>query len=377
MPGHPGTTFRNRRTVARNLVLACVLVLPAAAAPAEQNNPGPAGFADIVEAVKPSVIGVRANVATGENAQPGSESPFDQFFRGRGRERGGREHPGERNILTRQGSGFFISADGYAVTNTHVVEGSDTAEVRTDDGKVHAAKVVGTDPVSDLALIKVDGGDGFAYATLADQVPRVGDWLLAIGNPFGLGGSVTAGIVSARGRDIGVSSYDDLIQIDASVNQGDSGGPSFGLDGKVIGINTMVVAPGGASTGIAFAIPADTVKVVISQLKEKGSVTRGWIGVQIQPITPDVAESLGLENVKGALVTEPQADGPAAKAGIASGDVIASLDNVPIKDAHDLAKKVGAMAPGATVNLDVLRKGEKRTVSLVLGELPVKREGRP
>src|SRR5262249_14790524 len=187
-----------------------------------------------------------------------------------------------------------ISPDGYAVTNNHVVERATTVEVVTDDGKVHTAKVIGTDPRTDLALIKVEG-DNFPFVKLADKPPRIGDWVLAVGNPFGLGGTVTAGIVSARGRDIGAGPYDDFLQIDAPVNKGNSGGPTFNVDGEVIGVNTAIFSPSGGSIGIAFAIPSDTVKSVIAQLKDKGAVVRGWIGVQIQPVTPEIADSLGLK----------------------------------------------------------------------------------
>ena len=234
--------------------------------------------------------------------------------------------PNGHEIITGQGSGFFISSDGYAVTNNHVVQNAENVQVTTDDGKTYKAKVIGTDPRTDLALIKIDGKD-FPYVKLSDTTPRVGDWVLAVGNPFGLGGTVTAGIVSARGRDIGAGPYDDFIQIDAPVNKGNSGGPTFDVDGNVIGVNTAIFSPSGGSVGIAFAIPADTVKSVIAQLRDKGSVTRGWIGVQIQSVTPDIADSMGLKQATGALVSEPQKDSPAAKAGIASGDVITSVND--------------------------------------------------
>src|SRR5450432_3094768 len=296
----------------------------------------PVGFADIVERVKPSVISVKVNIAqkvakddSDEDTpfQPGS--PMERFFRRFGGQdglppglRGGRG----RGNVTGQGSGFFISADGFAVTNNHVVDGADKVEVTTDDGKTYTAKVIGTDARTDVALIKVEGGSNFPFAKLSDGKPRIGDWVLAVGNPFGLGGTVTAGIVSASGRDIGNGPYDDFIQIDAPVNKGNSGGPAFNTEGEVMGVNTAIYSPSGGSVGIAFSIPASTVKNVIAQLKDKGSVSRGWIGVQIQPVTADIADSLGLKKAEGALVAEPQANGPAAKAGIESGDVITAVN---------------------------------------------------
>jgi serine protease Do len=256
-----------------------------------------------------------------------------------------------------------------------VVDKAESVQVTTDDGKTHTAKVIGTDPRTDLALIKVDGNN-FPYVKLAEAAPRIGDWVLAVGNPFGLGGTVTAGIVSARGRDIGAGPYDDFLQIDAPVNKGNSGGPTFNTEGSVIGVNTAIFSPSGGSVGIAFAIPAETVKSVVAQLKDKGSVTRGWIGVQIQPVTPEIAEGLGMKKPGGALVAEPQKDGPAAKAGIQSGDVITAVNDNPVADARDLARKIGGLAPGATVKLGVVRSGAEKSLSLTLGELPNQREAR-
>jgi len=250
-----------------------------------------------------------------------------------------------------------------------VVDKAESVQVTTDDGKIHKAKVIGTDPRTDLALIKVEGGS-FPYVKLSDQTPRIGDWVLAVGNPFGLGGTVTAGIVSARGRDIGASAYDDFIQIDAPVNKGNSGGPTFDTEGNVIGVNTAIFSPSGGSVGIAFAIPSDTVKSVISQLRDHGSVTRGWIGVQIQPVTAEIADSLGLKSTGGALVAQPQDNSPAVKAGIEAGDVITAVNGEEVKDARDLAKKIGTLAPHASVKLSVLHKGEEKTVTITLAEMP-------
>src|SRR5436190_6567366 len=347
----------------------------------------PIGFADIVERVKPSVISVKVNIAEkvankddGANKdedspfQPGS--PMERFFRRFGGPDGlppgmrGGPRGGGRGQVTGQGSGFFISADGFAVTNNHVVDGADKVEVTTDDGKTYSAKVIGSDPRTDLALIKVAGRTDFPFAKLSDTKPRIGDWVLAVGNPFGLGGTVTAGIVSASGRDIGNGPYDDFIQIDAPVNKGNSGGPAFDVSGEVMGVNTAIYSPSGGSVGIAFSIPASTVKNVIAQLKDKGSVSRGWIGVQIQPVTSDIADSLGMKKAEGALVAEPQANGPAAKAGIESGDVITAVNGEAVKDAKELARTIGGLAPGNAVKLNVLHKGQDKIINLTLGQLP-------
>jgi len=355
------------------------------AARAAETAARPVGFADIVAKVKPSVISVRVKTDVGPQElgegmpfPPGS--PFDRFFRRFGipeeGDPGSSPEPRRHNFTLGQGSGFFISADGYAVTNNHVVDKAESVTVTTDDGKTFTAKVIGTDSRSDLALIKVEGGSGFPYVKLSDTTPRIGDWVLAVGNPFGLGGTVTAGIVSARGRDIGAGPYDDFLQIDAPVNKGNSGGPAFDVDGDVIGVNTAIFSPSGGSVGIAFAIPADTVKTVIAQLKDKGTVTRGWIGVQIQPVTPEIAESLGMKTAEGALVAEPQPGGPAVKAGIESGDVITAVNGQTVRDARDLAKKIGSMAPGTSVSIDVLHKSQERTLSMTLGELPKEKEAK-
>jgi serine protease Do len=340
----------------------------------------------VVEQVKPAVISVRIEMngerrnpvvgeLEGRNIPPGLREFFRQF--------GMPEGPGMPNVPGRrgggrtmgQGSGFFISADGYAVTNNHVVDKADVVNVITDDNKTHKAKVVGVDPRTDLALIKVEGGN-FPYVKLSDNPPRIGDWVLAVGNPFGLGGTVTAGIVSARGRDIGASAYDDFIQIDAPVNRGNSGGPTFDVNGNVIGVNTAIFSPSGGNVGIAFAIPSDTVKSVVAQLKEHGSVTRGWIGVQIQPVTPEIADSLGLKKVEGALVAQPQDNGPAKKAGVEAGDVITAVNGEPVKDARDLAKKIGAKMPNEAVQLTVIRGGSEKSFKLTLGELPNQQQAR-
>ncbi len=357
------------------------LTSPAHAAEAARNT---TGFADLVAKVKPAVISVRVKIdGDGDNTAVSdrdggmnsdqSDSPFNQFSKQFGF-RGQNGMPQRHQMITGEGSGFFISPDGYAVTNNHVVDHAQSVQVTTDDGTVYTAKVIGTDKKTDLALIKVEGKKDFTYVTFADTPPRVGDWVVAVGNPFGLGGTVTAGIVSARGRDIGAGPYDDYVQIDAPINKGNSGGPAFDLNGNVIGVNTAIFSPSGGSVGIGFDIPAATAKMVVAQLKDKGYITRGWLGVQVQPVTADIADSLGMKQAKGAMVDNPQDGSPAAKAGIEAGDVITAVNGTDVKDARDLARNISMMAPGASVKLDVLHKGEAKTVTVALGEMPNDRQ---
>lgn len=331
---------------------------------------GPGNFTDLAEKVAPAVIAVSAKTGAtlgafpNQRRGPRNESPApDTREQGQGQGQ-------DRVELVSMGSGFFISPDGYAVTNSHVVEDSEMAEIRTSDNKPYSAKVIGKDSLSDLALIKVEGRSDFAYVKLADQPPRVGDWVLAVGNSFGLGGSVTAGIVSARERNLETGSSEDFLQIDAPINNGASGGPSFNTQGEVVGVNSMILSPGGGSAGVAFAIPADTVEAVIPQQKDKGAVMRGWIGAEVQSVTPDIAENLAMDNPHGAIVVSVQSNGPAAKAGLRSGDVISSVGNEPIRSAHELTKKIHVMAPGSSAQFTVLQQGKESPLSVTLGRLP-------
>jgi serine protease Do len=275
--------------------------------------------------------------------------------------------PHER--MSGQGSGFFISADGYLVTNNHVIEHATEVTVSSSDGKTLTAKVIGADPKTDLALLKVEG-DGFPFVSFAPKAPRVGDWVIAVGNPFGLGGTVTAGIVSARGRDIGSGPYDDFIQIDAPVNHGNSGGPTFNTDGQVVGVNTAIFSPSGGSVGIGFAIASDVVQTVVQQLKDNGSVSRGWLGVEIQPVTPDLADGLGVKPDTGALVAKETAESPAAKAGVKVGDVIEAVDDKAVTDPRDLARRIAALGPKKTVSLTLMRDGKEQKFDVMLGVMP-------
>jgi serine protease Do len=360
------------------------IVLPAISSPAiaQISTDRPAGqnsFADIVERVRPAVVSVKVKVDQpqtmmfdgeglgNEDLPPNMERFFKRFFGDR--MPGGPNGPRSRRV-TGQGSGFFVSADGYVVTNNHVVDKASEVDVTTDDGKTFVAKVVGADPRTDLALLKIDAKKDFPWVKLAGDSPRVGDWVLAVGNPFGLGGTVTAGIVSARGRDIGAAGPDDFLQIDAAVNRGNSGGPTFNLAGEVIGVNTAIVSPSGGSVGIAFAIPSETVTRVVASLKETGTVTRGYLGVNIQPITPEIAEGLGLKEPRGALVSEAQSDTPAAKAGIRAGDAILAVNGETVKDARDLSRRISSLQPGATVKILISRDGKERTIDVTLAKLP-------
>ena len=274
-----------------------------------------------------------------------------------------------RHSTQAQGSGFFITADGYIVTNNHVVDHASEVTVTTADGKTMAAKVIGVDSKTDLALLKAQGAD-FPFVTFASKPPRVGDWVIAVGNPFGLGGTVTAGIVSARGRDIGSGPYDDFLQIDAPVNHGNSGGPTFNAEGEVVGVNTAIFSPSGGSVGIGFAIASDVVKTVVQQLKDNGVVTRGWIGVEIQSVTADIADNLGLKSAAGALVAQAEKNSPAAAAGIKSGDVITAVDGETVADPHELARRIAALGPKKTATIALIRNGAPMAIDVTLGTMP-------
>ncbi|MBN9267862.1 MAG: Do family serine endopeptidase [Hyphomicrobium sp.] len=359
----------------------------------------PLTFADIVEKVKPAVVSIhvtnggertarrlpRQGAPNTPNAPtpPGGrvlpdlpdDHPLNEFFRNLPREFGNRggtpNAPTPRPSLA-QGSGFVISADGYVVTNNHVIDGASKISVSFDRDNKFDAELIGTDPRTDVALLKIKPSkpdQKFDHVRFAAKEARVGDWVIAVGNPFGLGGTVTAGIVSASGRDIGSGPY-DYIQIDAAVNRGNSGGPTFNLDGEVIGVNTAIYSPSGGNVGIAFAIPAKTADEVVSQLRSKGTVSRGWLGVKIENVNEDTASSLGLANARGALVSEITAGGPAAASQLRAGDAIVSVNGVEIRDSRDLARKIAEFAPDTTVRIEVMRFGKSETVPVKLGTFP-------
>jgi len=301
-----------------------------------------------------------------DNLPPEIQKFFKQF--GGGQLNGGGEAQGHHPMMMAQGSGFFISADGYVVTNNHVVQKAKSVTITTDSGKTLDAKVVGTDPKTDLALLKVDQKGDYPFVTLAKELPHIGDWVVAIGNPYGLGGTVTAGIVSAEGRDIGDGPYDRFLQIDAPINRGNSGGPTFNMKGEVVGVNTAIYSPSGGSVGIGFAIPSTTVDSVVGALEHGGVVPRGYLGVNIQSVTPDMAESMGMKTDKGAIVAETMPGTPAADAGLKAGDVITKLNGEAVADAGDLTRRVGSFKPDAKVELTYMRDGTEKTAQITLGD---------
>ncbi len=353
--------------------------------PVRVDATAPTDFSAIVAQVAPAVVSVQVKTQvaafTDNNSQGFDNLPpgVQEFFRrfgmpgmpgdngnGNGNGNGGQPfHP--RHGLS-QGSGFFISEDGYLVTNAHVVADGTQYTVLMDDGRELDAKLIGKDERTDVALLKVDG-QGFKYVSFATETPKVGQWVLAVGNPFGLGGTVTAGIISAEGRDIGSGPYDNFLQIDAPVNRGNSGGPAFNVHGEVVGMNTAIYSPSGGNVGIAFAIPANTVSQIVGDLKDHGSVTRGWLGVQIQPVTKEIASSLGVKDTEGAIVADASDNGPALKAGIKSGDIITAVDGKAVKDPRSLSQMIAGIEPGKMVTISVLRDGKSQDVKVTLGNL--------
>jgi serine protease Do len=384
------------------LGMAAVIATPASGPALAQFKPDASGiqtpygrapltFADIVDKVRPAVVSISVasggRVARNTPTPPGGQAPpqkknrpevlpnlpedhpLNELFKNLPREFGGGS-PNPRAMS--QGSGFVISADGFVVTNNHVIDGATKITVAFDEQNKHEAKLIGTDARTDLALLKIEtAGKTFPFVKFADKAPRVGDWAVAVGNPFGLGGTVTAGIVSALGRDIGSGPY-DFLQIDAAVNRGNSGGPTFNLDGEVVGVNTAIYSPSGGNVGIAFAVPSKVAMEVIAQLRSTGSVSRGWLGVKIQNIDEDIAQSIGLPEQKGALINEVTSGGPAALSGLKTQDAILFVNGTKINDSRDLARKVAEFSPGTSVDVKVWRDGKEQTIKVKLGNFPSK-----
>ena len=365
------------------------------AKPVNTPAPAPAGvapvsFADIVQRVAPAVVSIdieekgptrtsfsgRGPRAEDQDEDEGGADEFQglppqlrRFFEQRGR---GQQQEEPQQPMRAQGSGFFISRDGYVVTNNHVVENASTITVRTNDDRELKARLIGRDPATDLAVIKVEEAGNYPYVSFEDKAkPRVGDWVIAVGNPFGLGGTATAGIVSALARqNVSGSNYVDYMQIDAPINRGNSGGPSFDLNGRVVGVNSAIFSPSGGSVGIGFDIPADVVQKVSRTLIDHGKVVRGYLGASVQAITPDVAESMGLKTRKGALVASVTRGGPAAKGGLQTGDLITRIDGREIDSNADLTRQIALVSPGQDMRLSVLRDGRAQEVTVRSGERP-------
>jgi len=375
---------------------------PSAAAAVQAPAPGPAlaGFADIVDSVLPAVVNIEVEREGGMrpalHGGEGKVMPFDDFFehffdqRGGGPGMGPNDPSGEslerwfREYQDRQqgerrdrhgeapmraaGAGFIIDAEGTIVTNNHVVAEADRIEVTLNNGRKYEASLIGRDPATDLAVIKIEADEPLPFVAFGDSDnTRVGDWVITIGNPFGLENSVTMGIVSARGRSIGAGRYDDFLQIDAPINRGNSGGPAFNTKGEVIGVNTAIFSPSGGSVGIGFAIPSDMVQDIVAELQADGRVERGWLGVNIQPVTEDLAEGLNLDEARGAVIAEVTKDSPAMAAGLAAGDVILSVNGQPIDGVRDLTRTIARLDPGEEAAIGLWRRGELTSVTVRLG----------
>ncbi|MBI9074602.1 MAG: DegQ family serine endoprotease [Desulfatibacillum sp.] len=362
-------TIAKSASKAGNLVISAlfVFVMFGSFTPAPAWSRGlPSSFSDLVEKASPSVVNIGVvKVVKGKQLMPFSqEDPFHDFFE---------RYFGDKMPQNRRqdglGTGFIIDKEGYIITNNHVIDDAEEIKVKLASDKEYDAVIVGRDPKTDLALIKINPEEPIVPLPLGNSDSlKVGDWVLAIGNPYGLGNTVTSGIVSAKFRRIGAGAYDNFIQTDASINPGNSGGPLVNMDGEVVGINTAIYSRSGGSVGIGFAIPSNMAKDLLPQLKD-GKVVRGWLGVLVQEITPELMEALSLENSKGALVGSVTPEGPAEKAGIQRGDVVINFDGAPIKDMGDLPYVVASTPVGKTVPVDVIRKGKKMTISVKISQL--------
>ncbi|MFO1072569.1 MAG: Do family serine endopeptidase [Geminicoccaceae bacterium] len=359
------------------LLLALMLALGAPAPAHAQQKAPPEGFADLVARIGPAVVNVSTRKDVAQAEQPDTPmpqfppgSPFEEFFK----EFFNRDRQHEQQQPRRSfslGSGFLIDPSGFVVTNNHVIAEADEITVVMSDDSEYPAKLIGHDTKTDLALLKIERPTPFPFVEWADSDHvRVGDWMVAIGNPFGLGSSVTAGIVSARGRDIRAGPYDDFIQVDAAINRGNSGGPSFTLEGKVFGVNTAIFSPSGGNVGIGFAIPSNLAKPVIDSLMQSGKVARGWLGVRIQTVTNEIAESMGLPEDRGALIASITPGGPAASADIQPGDVVLEFDGKKVDHMRSLPRLVAETGIGKKVDVKLWRRGEMKDVEVVLGQLP-------
>ena len=379
--------MKNFRLFALTLVAAGALAFwQFAPAPAVQAGPSvddaiilpngaPASFADVIEAVQPAVVNISVSGTRpttpfrGAPGAPGMEN-FEDFLR-RFFERQSYRPSNGSSVVQGMGSGFIVAPEGYVVTNHHVVENASEIAVTMNDGTRYDAELVGSDPKTDLAVLKVDADEPLPYARFGDSdATRVGDWVIAIGNPFGLGGSATTGIISARGRDIQSGPFDDFLQIDAPINRGNSGGPLFDLSGQVIGINAAIYSPNGGNVGIGFAIPSDLASPIIDQLRTSGRVERGWLGVTIQQVNDELADGLGFEGEAGVLVASVVPGSPAERAGLKPGDVITAVEGAELSHIKELTRHVAATKPEEELAFDVWRNGEEMTLDVAVGSSP-------
>ena len=371
-------TPQGSRVIGGALAVAALLALSLAPAVAPARVAGES-FAPLVKEVSPAVVNIAASReatprdATPARPGPAPGSPLEEFLRRFGAPggQGARPDAAPRRAVA-QGSGFVIDPSGYIVTNDHVARDATDIAVTFADGRQLRARLVGRDDKTDLALLKVESDKPLPALRWGDSDGvQVGDWVLAVGNPFGLGGTVTAGIVSARGRDIQAGPYDDFLQLDAPINQGNSGGPAFDMQGAVIGVNTAIYSPNGGSVGIGFAIPSAVARPVVEELRARGRVERGWIGVAVQPLTPEIALGLGLQATQdGALVAQVEPGGPAAIGGLRQGDVVVGVDGKPVNRLRELPRAIAAVKPGAATTLDVIRRGAAIQVELRVGSTP-------
>lgn len=366
----PRKISRTRKLAALTLAAAMMSTSVVALAPAPVLAAPPGGYADLVAQLSPAVVYVEVKAAItptrSDNAMPNDDF-LREFQRRFGIPFPGM--PGTPGTQIRQGvgSGFIISKDGLIVTNNHVVKDAQSVTVKLSDGTQLDAKVLGTDPLTDIALLKVEADKPLPTVEFGSSAEmRPGDEVIAMGSPFGLGGTVTAGIVSAKNRDIHSGPYDAYIQTDAAINRGNSGGPLFNTEGKVIGVNTAIFSPDGGSVGIGFAIPSDIVKKVVADLQDDGKIDRGWLGVQIRPMSEEVAQVLGYDKGRGAVIDEVMPDSPAQKAGLKPGDIVLKFDDTEIAELRDLTRAVGAADPGSRHEIEILRKGEKMTLDVRL-----------